>query len=335
MKNLALFTTLFLTLSSSYTLHAQDQKIAAPSKFYVKVAGGYFFSVFPGEFPKVGPYEPHDERKQYNASTGTTTTISEKVLTGSYGAGSRGGLSFGWNINQYIAVEAAFNYYHSKKNLMTREVTVLAGSNTELGKIESHGYVNAIDFAPAVVIHPGFAKVDPYVRVGLVVPLWGELKIHTDANQTGSAVVGGSPVVTKTTISRDERVDPNVTVGFQGAFGVVFPVATKLDVFVETEYRNIPVRSKKKEVTAYDETTNIVSATTGQTIATQHRGLNDMSTAERHTEYQSTLDQNSNTPVSQSGAKVTYKDDNKPSNDLKSYINIGGLGANVGLRWRF
>jgi hypothetical protein len=333
MKNKTLLATLFLAATTSYSLQAQ--KIAAPSKFYVKVAGGYFFNAFPGEFPKVGPYEPHDERKEFNPGTGTTTVISEKVLTGSYGAGSRGGLSFGWNINQYIAVEAAFNYYHSKKNLMTREVTVMSGSAQELGHIESHGYVNAVDFAPAVVFHPGYATVDPYVRIGLVVPLWGELKISTDAAQTAQAVVGGSPVVTKTAIQREERVDPNVTVGFQGAFGVVFPVASKLDVFAEAEYRNIPVRSRKKEVTAYDETTNILNPTTGAVIATQHRGLADMSVAEKNTKYESTLDQQSNTPVGQTGAKVNYKDDNKPANDLKSYINIGGLGANLGLRYRF
>jgi hypothetical protein len=165
--------------------------------------------------------------------------------------------------------------------------------------------------------------------------LWGELKINTNASATGTTTISGGTFITKTAIKREERVDPNITIGFQGAFGIVFPVASRLDVFVETEYRNIPVRSKKKEVTAYDETTNVINPTTGAAVATQHRGLSDLSTAERETKYETTLDQNSNTAVSQSGATVKYKDDSKPSNDLKSYINIGGLGGNVGLRWRF
>jgi hypothetical protein len=314
------------------TAQKKENKV---SRFYVKVAGGYYFSVFPGQFPKVGPYQPHDAQKEYNPVSGTTTTTSEKVLTGSYGAGGRGGLSFGWNLNKYMAVEATFNYYHSNKNLMTREVTTLAGSTTVLGKIESHGYVNAVDFAPGFIISPGFEKVNPYVRFGLVVPLWGRLYIETDASQSGSTVLGGQTLLTQTAIHREEQVEPNITLGFQGAVGVTLPVSHKLDIFVEAEYRNIPVKSKEKEVKAYDETTKLINPSTGVVAATQHRGLGDLSTAEKQTKYVTTLDQNSNTPVSQTGAKVTYKHDDQPSNDLKSYINIGGLGANAGVRWRF
>ncbi|MVT11193.1 outer membrane beta-barrel protein [Chitinophaga tropicalis] len=309
------------------TTHAQQ-------KFYLKASGGYFFSVFPGQFPKVGSYEPHDERKEYNAQTGATTTISEKILTGSYGAGGRGGLSFGWNINHFIAVEGAFNYYRSKENLMTREITTLAGSNQVVGKIEANGYVKAVDFAPSVVFNPNFEKVNPYVRFGMVIPLWGRLNIATEASRSGTTVVGGQTLLSQTEISREESVHPNVTIGFQGALGVLYPVTKRLDIFLETEYRNVPVRSKKKEVTAYDESITLRNPATGAAVATQTRGLNDLSEAERYTEYQTTLNQQSNTPVSQEGATVKYKDDNKPSNDLKSYINIGGLGANAGLRWR-
>ena len=312
----------------------QAQSVKSTSRFYVKIAGGYYFSVFPGQFPKVGSYQPHDQHLEYNPTTQSSTSVSEKVLTGSYGAGGRGGLSFGWNINRYIAVEGTFNYYRSKKNLMTREITTMAGSNQTVGKIESHGYVEAIDFAPGVVISPGFQKVNPYVRFGMVVPLWGNLKIETDASKSGTATVGGQTVLTQTAIHRNETVKPNVTVGFQGAMGVVFPVAKKLDIFVEAEYRNIPVRSKKKEVTAYDETISLLNPANGSLISQQHRGLDGLSTAERNTKYVTTLDQTSNTPVSQQGAKVIYKNNDQPANDLKSYINIGGLGANLGLRWR-
>lgn len=44
---------------------------------------------------------------------------------------------------------------------------------------------------------------------------------------------------------------------------------------------------------------------------------------------------NSNTPVGATGVKTNYKNDNAPANDLKSYINIGGLGLNAGIRIRF
>jgi len=336
MKRITLLCTVTFMLTCFNPLLAQDVKkdynVVPSSKFYLKVSGGYFFSVFPGQFPDVGPYAPHDVRSTYNPATGASTVTSDKVLTGSYGAGARGGITFGWFLSKYVSVEAAFNYYHSKKNLMTRQLTTMQGSGQVAGSIESHGYANALDFAPSVVISPGYEKINPYVRFGLVVPYWGRLHIETDA-QTSTPVSTG--VVAQTTIHREEEVHPNITLGFQGALGVSVPVCPRLDVFVEAEYRNVPAKSKKKEVTAYNEKTNVVNLATNQVISTQARSLNDLSTAERNTDYVTTIDQNSNTPTGKSGAKTMYKNDDMPANDFKSYINIGGLGANAGVRWRF
>jgi hypothetical protein len=88
-------------------------------------------------------------------------------------------------------------------------------------------------------------------------------------------------------------------------------------------------------VTVYDEVTRVVNTATGAEIARQTRGLNDLSTAERETEYVTVLDENSNTPTGTTGSKTNYRNDDAPANDLKSYINIGGLGVNAGVRWRF
>lgn len=315
---------------------SKDRKDDAPRThgLYLKVAAGYYFSVSQGQFPDVGPYPPHDTHESVNTTTGATTVISDKVLTGSYGAGFRTGASVGWNFNKYVGIEGTFNYYASAKNLMTKQTVTADGApGTVLGAVESHGYVHAIDLAPSVVMSPGLTKVNPYVRFGVVVPLWGRLNITTEASQTSRP---SAAAIAQTTISRHEQIKPNVTVGFQGALGVSFALNSRFDIFVEAEYRNVPVHGKSKEVTAYDENTVIISAATGQpTGQTVHRGLGDLSTAERYTDYVTTLDASSNTPTGTNGAQTLYKDNNKPSNDLKSYINIGGLGANVGLKYKF
>jgi hypothetical protein len=301
--------------------------------FYLKVAGGYFFSVSPGQFPDVGPYPPRDEHDAYNPSTGATTRIREKVLTGSYGEGIRGGVSGGYVINKFISVELTVNYFNSKKNLMTRNVTTIQGTDTELGKVESKGYVQAVDIAPGIVFSPGYEKFNPYVRFGFVVPVWGRLYIETDASRTGPVAGQPSFVVAKTAIHRKEEIKPSATFGFQGALGCNYRINSKLGLFLEAEYRNVPVKSKSKEVTTYNETTKIINSNTGQQVGNDiNRGLNDLSVAERKTDYVTTLDQNSNTPTGTTGTVTHYKNDNAPANDLKSYINIGGLGANLGLR---
>lgn len=327
-KLFAMLITAMLALAFT-TSHAQT------SKFYIKAAGGYFFSVSNGQFPDVGPYPPRDQHDVVNPTTGGITTLSEKVLTGSYGEGLRGGLTLGYNFNKYVGIEGTFNYFQSVKNLMTRNVTTIQGTTTAVGSVESRGHVNAIDFAPSLVFSPGLEKWNPYVRFGFVVPLWGRLNIETEATRTSAVPGQPATVVAQTAIHREEEVKPSPTIGFQGALGVTYAVAKRFDIFLETEYRNVPVKSKSKEVTAYNEVTNVVNTANGTVISTQRRGLNDLSTAERETDYVTTLDQNSNTPTGNSGSKTNYKNDNAPSNDLKSYINIGGLGANLGVRLRF
>ncbi|RBL90818.1 outer membrane beta-barrel protein [Chitinophaga flava] len=337
MKKVHLFSAAMLALALAGNVQAQERSGVAPhSKFYLRAFGGYSFSVFSGQFPNVGPFPPQDLHTEFNpANPNPLDTISRKVLTGSYGEGVRGGLAFGYNINKYMAVEASFDYYHSKKNLMTKNLTTLVGNGKQLVSVESNGHVNAVIFTPSLVLSPGFEKVNPYIRFGAVLPLWGRLYIDTDVDQLSSVpnIPPGTQV--HTVIHRKEEVRPNITLGFQGALGVSFYLSPRFDIFVEAEYKNVPVKSKNKEVTTYTETNTLVSAASGATVQQlPGRGLNDLSQAEKKVDYVTILDQSSNTKVNQIGARVFYKNDNAPSNDLKSYINIGGLGANAGIKFR-
>lgn len=335
MKNTHLLSATMLALAITGNVLAQERSGTAPhSKFYLKATGGYFFSVSPGQFPNVGPFPPQDLHTEFTPGR-PLDTLSRKVLTGSYGEGVRGGLSFGYNINKFMAVEGTFNFFHSKKNLMTRNLTTLAGAGKTLVDVQSHGHVNAVDFAPSLVLNPGFDKINPYVRFGVVVPLWGRLYINTDVSQQSSpaGIPPGTAVLTS--IHREEEIKPNPTVGFQGALGVSFFLSSRFDVFVEAEYRNVPVRSKEKEITAYTETNNLINASTGASVRElPGRNLGDLSVAEKNTKYVTTLDKNSNTEINRIGSKTYYRNDNEPANDLKSYINIGGLGVNAGLKFK-
>jgi hypothetical protein len=312
-------------------------------KFYLAVNGGTFFNVSPGEFPNVGPFGPYQTVAYVNPSTGEqTSVISNKILTGSYGAGWRTGLTLGMDVSKYVSVEIAAHYFHSNKNLMTNQLWYEEGQTpsaaTTILDLTSRGYVDDIDVAPAIVINAGHKEgLNPYVRFGLVIPVYGRLKIHTDGQAAGETEIGGVPYLTEAVFHRDEEVKPNATLGFQGAFGVSYPLCHKLDVYLEAEYRNVPVVSKSKEVTKYSETDAVINPSTGATVATSTVGLSGLSTAERYTTYVSTLTASSNIPTDnpQTNLHPTYQNDNAPSNDLRSYINIGGLGLNLGFKWRF
>lgn len=337
MKKSITALTIGIGMLTSVSLYAQDK--AAPEKrFYFKVAGGYFFSASPGQFPKVGTYDPHELIQTRNMTTGATTTVSDKVLTGSYGAGVRGGITAGFDINRNVAVELGANYYHSKKNLMTHQLITAEGSGTRLGEVVSHGHVNAIDVVPAVVIKAGSqGRFDPYLRIGAVIPVWGRLYIETDGYQAGT--VSGSPTLaTQLNVHRKEAVKPNATVGFLGAMGVTCRAGNRLSVFLEAEFKTVPVKSKSKDVNEYAETLRVINTTNGTVVQTSSRNVNDLSTAERSTNYVDVLTTSSNTPTGATDAshptQTQYKNNSKPADDLKSYINIGGLGFNAGIKFR-
>lgn len=337
MKKSIIAATIAFGMLTSVSAHAQNQP-APEKRFYMKVAGGYFFSVSPGQFPKVGSYDPHELIQTRNMTTGATTTVSDKVLTGSYGAGVRGGITAGFDINRNVAVELGANYYHSKKNLMTHQLTTAEGSGTRLGEVEAHGHVNAIDLVPAIVIKAGSqGRFDPYVRVGAVVPVWGRLYIETTGYQAGT-VAGQPTLATQLNVQRKEAVKPNATVGFLGALGVTCRAGSRLSLFLEAEFKTVPVKSKSKEVNEYAETLNVINTTNGSVVQTTSRSVNDLSTAERNTNYVDVLNASSNTPTGATDAahptQTQYKNNNQPSNDLKSYINIGGLGFNAGIKFR-
>lgn len=309
--------------------------------FYLKAAGGYFMSVSSGQFPNVGPYPPEEVYQTYDPSTATYTNVSTKVLTGSYGAGIQAGLSGGYAFNKFISAELTLNYFHSKSNLMTHQVTTISSGplmGQQAGNIISNGHVNALALSPSIVITPGFeSKFNPYIRFGVVVPVWGRLYISSDIYKLTPNL--GSPypatAVAQTTVHREEEIRPNITIGFVSALGGTYKISKCLDIFAEIEYRNVPVESKNKEVTVYNEVTNIIDLANGTTLGSSKKGLSDLSTAEINTNYQTTLTQNSNTPIDNSNPlHPKYKNNNAPSDDLKSYINIGGLGLNVGVKFR-
>ncbi|RXK83466.1 hypothetical protein [Filimonas effusa] len=332
LKKTLIFSLLTL---AGWQAWAQDP-ITRDKGFYLKAAGGYFFSVSPGQFPNVGPYEPKEIYQTVNPATGAYTVTSQKILTGSYGAGARGGLTFGYQFTRYVSAELAVNYYHSKKNLMTYQNTTIQNTTTKAGEVRSHGHVNALDVAPSLVMSPGLSgRLNPYIRIGVVVPVWGRLIIETEGYRLSS--VPGQPALSaQTNIQREEKVKPNATIGFQGALGVTLKAGNRLSFFLETEYRNVPVVGKSKEVTAYNETTNVINNTNGSVVSSSSRGINDLSTAERNTTYHTTINQNSNTPTGTTDpahpTQTQYKDNNRPADDLRSYINIGGLGLNLGIR---
>lgn len=313
MKKLVLIATLLA--GASLSTFAQEGR-----GFYLKPTGSYFLKVTPVEFPNVGSLQPRDYVFSINPSSGAQTRISESTITGSFGQGWRAGLTGGFRFNNVVAVELGVNYFQSEKNTMAKQ-TGYIGNNRVLA-LEAVGQVSALDLTPSLVFHlPTQMKFKPYLKMGAVVPVYGYLDINTTASdQTGTIAKTVNPNFVAIELTRSERVKPKPTLGFIGAAGFNYPIGKNISFFSEIEYRNVSVNSDSKEVKSFNATGTLANGTKVNV------GLNDLPTAVMETNYHKTL-----TPSSNVAGTANYNP-NQPSDDLKSYINIGGLGLNVGLK---
>lgn len=333
MKKILLLSAVLLA-AATLTLQAQDEDY--PHGFYLKPTGSYFIKVTPVEFPAISGMPARDRSFTIDPQTGETTTTSEKALTGSFGEGWRAGLTLGYRFNRILGVELGLNMYQStEQDMMRRNGTI--GGNTVLN-LNTVGKIRAYDVAPALVAHfPSAGMIRPYAKVGVIVPVGGYLQINTSlddktgqfAEEAGfTSPVPGTHIALQ--LEREERINPRPTIGFQSAVGVDFTISDHCSVFAEVEYRNISVGGKDKDLKKYSGTATVVSDATLQPVPGVPQTpitMENASASLKDVTYHSEL-----TP----GMNVEGWEDfdrNRPADDLRSYVNIGGLGLNAGLKF--
>lgn len=301
-------TKLFLLglLASAMTVAGQTTD-SKPETWYFKISGSYFMQTAATEFPTVGGNLPLD--RTYVGGK----LVSEESVTGSFGEGFRTGITAGYRFNTRLGVELGVNYYSSNDKTMAQTTTdaIFVSGGKPVYNFKSVGQITAFDLAPALVLflgeHKGF---EPYTKVGVLVPVHGDLEITTDAVvPTGVA----SPATAN--VHSVDKVKPNPTIGFMAVLGTSYKLANHLSLFAELEYRNFTVHGKTKETTEF--TMNGKDA------------LSTRNTSQIHTNYGERLDVNSNNALTNPNGVDT----SKPMDELSSYVGISGLGMTFGLKY--
>lgn len=291
-------------MACSMTMMGQsDQK----ESWYFKLGGSYFTQTAATEFPTVGG----------NAALSKVYVggklVSEESVTGSFGEGFRTGFTAGYRFNERLGVEMGVNYYNSTDKTMAQTTTdnIFISGGKPVFNFKSVGQITAFDLAPALVLflgeHKGF---EPYTKVGVLVPVHGDLEITSDA----IAPTGVANPATVAVHSVD-KVKPNPTVGFMSALGTSYKLGKNISAFAELEYRNFTVHGKTKETTQYTVNGNDALASRSQ--------------AQIHTNYQNSLNLNSNNAAT----NPSGLDNTKPMDELSSYVGISGLGLTLGLKY--
>lgn len=313
-KNLFLLGLLVCSMATM----AQTEKADKPETWYFKIGGSYFNQTASTEFPTVGGNLPLD--RTYVGGK----LVSEKSITGSFGQGFRTGITAGYRFNARLGFEVGVNYYTSNDKKMAQTASDVPITPAGVYSFKSVGQITAFDVAPALVLflgeHKGF---EPYTKVGVLVPIHGDLEITSDAYApiafnptTGAPVAFGD-------VHSVDKVKPNPTIGFTAALGTSYKLGKHISVFGELEYRNFTVHGKTKETTEF-------------TVNGTDR-LSTRTTAQRYTTYRDRLDVNSNNPLfNPNTATPDTKDTTRPNDkmdELSSYVGISGLGLTLGLKY--
>lgn len=295
-KNLLVLGFVLITA----TVLAQTEKTES---WYFKVGGSYFMQTAATEFPTVGGHAPLD--KVYQGGN----LVSEKSITGSFGEGFRTGLTAGYRFNARVGVEMGVNYYSSAKKTMARTVSDVPITASGVYSFASVGQIRAFDLAPALVLFLGEKNgFEPYTKVGILVPVHGDLEVVTDILKPTSAT-------TVANVRNIDKVLPNPTIGFTASLGTTYKLGKNIAAFAEVEYRNFTVRGNTKETTSFTVNGQDALATRTQ--------------AEIHTNYVKKLTTSSNNPF----INPTGFDENKATEELGTFVGISGLGLTVGLKY--
>lgn len=292
----------------SMTMVAQTEKTEKNHEsWYFKLGGSYFLQTAATEFPTVGGNLPLD--RTYVGGK----LVSEESVTGSFGEGFRTGITAGYRFSARLGVEMGVNYYTSNSKTMAQTTTdqIFISGGKPIYNFTSEGKIKAFDLAPALVMYLGESHgFEPYTKVGVLIPIHGDLEITTDA----VAPTGVASPATMAVHSVD-KVKPNPTVGFVAALGTSYKLGKNIAAFAELEYRNFTVHGKTKETTEFTVNGNDALAT--------------RSTAQIHTNYGNSLNTTSNNALTNPNGV----DKDKPMDELSSYVGISGLGLTLGLRY--
>jgi opacity protein-like surface antigen len=289
------------------TTNTADSK---PETWYFKLGGSYFMETVATEFPVVAGQLPNKDIYVNGVLS------SRETITGSFGEGFRSGITAGYRFSPRVGVEMGMNYFKSNSKTMVETVGRYIQVNPFIISVtgKAEGKITAFDLAPALVLFLGEAKgFEPYTKVGVIIPVHGDLTIETTRAYTTPA--GVTNAYTK------EEVLPNPTMGFMAALGTSYKLAKNISVFAELEYRNFTVSGNTKETVEYTEN--------GVDKLNTPTSFRDGSYSVNHTNYVEQINTSSNSKVTNAAGF----DSTKSTDDISSYVGISGLGMTLGLKY--
>lgn len=298
--------------------------------FTLKLAGGYAWPGFQNSEqimgPKIDPFSPEKDGLLPMANISDTLNLYEPVH-GSYGNGGNFTFGFGYMINPYIGVEMGVSVLKSQtfRSAQTRGLTqrLIEGPPPvyqALGYYFMQANISTqalgLSLMPSIIIQgakPGW-KVYPYGRLGISLPVFGELehKISIDVDTIVVGLIKDEPYYLGKHVDVTLKTEGTVSIGVNGALGIAYRPLPYLMITAEMNGQYLVTRAKSARVTQWD--------TDGKDR------IADRGVYRTEFNFVDKLDKNSNN----ADYNPNY-DKTKPKDDLRPTGPFSNIGFNLGV----
>ncbi len=252
----------------------------------------------------------------------------KKNIYGTYGQGGHFDFSFGYMINPYFGVEIDGAYLWGS-TITATQIGDVGGVLGNGATIVTKTHSNGLSLNPSLYFRgakPG-AKVAPFARLGIALPVFGALYHTLDINAPHSLL---SP--DGVTAHIEVKTESTVSLGFQGGVGVEYTPVPLLSIYGEVNAQYLMARAKQSDLEAYrlkvgntPETNTLTSYTTYSKVTTF---VDNLTFANNTTDFGKGRDI--------SGAHNSdpnYVNETKGHDVLRQVANITNFGFTVGVRF--
>jgi opacity protein-like surface antigen len=231
---------------------------------------------------------------------GNTSDVIESK-SGSLGSGLNINLAGGYMFSKYIGVELGFNEF------------IGFGVKTKYSLTQT-GYEQQFDdkykgmsfqIIPALVLTPGFEKINPYARFGLIIGVVNSTNYSYTNTKTGNPEFKAA-----TTVENYKEKDfGGVALGFAAAIGAEYNLTEMISLYAEVNLNGVNYSPRK-----------------GKVLEWTQDGVDQMplmTTKDKEWEYVKTLDDKVSIP---SGS---------PNQFLKETALLTNVGISIGVKFKF
>ncbi len=227
-------------------------------------------------------------------STGTDRKVTIDPLA--LGNGFTGVAAFGFSPSKYFSFEIGVSQFIGFPKIGDSVMKIPGGSSVE---VNVKG--NMLSVIPAIIIRPGFKKIDPYARFGFLLGIRPTINVAAKA----SNLTVNPPVEYKAL----RHYYGGVAAGIQAALGVSWYVDSWVSLFAEFSFTSVNYSPKYSEVILYEKD-----------------GVDQLSTLtvkQTKTDYYGSLNPDEEIP------------DTSPDKELRKSLPFSNAGFNFGVAFHF